>query len=162
MKEYKPTSYTTSVPVEKTILEIERLLARAGASKIAKDYATDGSVTGFYFALRTKHGELTFRMPCAPDKVYPLLSTRRYPTTAQKKKQQQQSERVAWRILLTWTAAQLAMIKMEQVTPEQAFFSYAYDPMTQETFFEKAERRHFLMLGSGDDVSEGEVREIEE
>lgn len=150
MKDYKPVSYTTTVPVEKTILDIERLLMRAGASKIAKDYTGDGRVAAFFFAIPTKYGELTFRMPCNPDKVYPLLKKTRYPSGARQKKLMEQSERVAWRVLLTWTAAQISMIKMEQVTPEQAFFPYVYDPMTSETVFEKLERRHFLLLGAGD------------
>lgn len=163
--EYKPTSYTTTVPIEKTVLEIEKLLARAGASKIAKDYSPDGTVTGIYFALRTNYGELTFRMPVAPEKVFPLLKGSKWLTTAQKEALMKQSARVAWRILLTWTSAQISMIKMQQVTPEQAFFSYAYDPMTQETVFEKLERKHFLLIGarveSSRDETEGEFIDIE-
>lgn len=153
MKEYKPTSYTTTVPVEKTVLEIERLLMRAGASKIAKEYSGDGTVTAFFFAIPTVHGELTFRMPCAPEKVFPLLKGSKWLGETRRKALVKQSERVAWRILLTWTAAQIAMIKMEQVTPEQAFFSYAYDPMTRETLFEKLERRNFLLLGASSEPS---------
>ena len=161
MKEYKPTSYTTQVPVEKTVLDIERLLQRAGASKIAKDYAADGRVIGFYFALLTRRGELTFRMPCEPEKVYPLLQGgKKWLNAQQRKRLTEQSERVAWRVLLTWTSAQISMIKVEQVTPEQAFFSYAYDPMTRETLFEKLERRNFLMLGAPKEEAEGEFIEV--
>lgn len=71
-----------------------------------------------------------------------------------KKRLREQADRVAWRILLDWTKAQLTMINLEQVKPEQAFLPYAYDPSTRQTLFEKLEQRNFMMLGAGEDEND--------
>src|SRR5512142_2224367 len=147
MKSFTIMNYSTTVPVEKTLFEIERLLSKAGSSKIARDYSEDGKVTAFYFAIPTKRGELSFRLPCDADSVYRVLAEQhpamRWDT---KKRLREQADRVAWRIVLDWTKAQLTMINLEQVKPEQAFLPYAYDARTGQTLFEKLEHNNFMLL----------------
>jgi hypothetical protein len=52
--------------------------------------------------------------------------------------------------LLDWIEAQIAMIRLNQVKPQQAFLAYAYDPRTQQTLFERIEENGFKMLGAGE------------
>ena len=54
MKDLKLLNYTSTVPSGKSIAQIEQLLARAGATKIAKDFSGDGEVTAFFFAIPTR------------------------------------------------------------------------------------------------------------
>jgi hypothetical protein len=151
MKDLKLLNYTSTVPPEKSIAEIERLLARAGATKIAKDYAGDGSVVAFFFAIPTTNGPILFRMPCDVERVFEVLiqDHKRFRRDT-KKKIREQANRVAWRILLDWIESQIAMIRLNQVKPQQAFLAYAYDPRTQQTLFERIEENGFKMLGAGD------------
>jgi hypothetical protein len=150
MRPYKLMNYSSAVPMEKSILDIERLLSRAGASKIAKDYSGDGAVTGFFFSIPTNSGEMIFRMPCDVEKVYTvLLAEKKKMHYDTKKRVREQANRVAWRILLDWTSAQLTMIRLQQVKPQQAFLPYAWDPERRQTLFERFEEGGFKQLGSG-------------
>lgn len=150
MKELKLLNYTSQVPAEKSILEIEKLLSRAGATKIAKDYSDDGTVIAFFFAIPTAQGSIMFRMPCDVAKVEAvLMKDYKRPHRGTAKLVRDQAGRVAWRILLDWIKAQIAMIRLEQVKPQQAFLPYAYDPRTHQTLFEKLEEQNFRLLGSG-------------
>lgn len=147
MKELKLMNYTTDVPAEKSILEIEKLLTRAGATKIAKDFMGDGTVTAFFFAIPSQYGDLMFRMPCEIDNVYAtLMKGYRRPHRGTEKKVREQASKVAWRILLDWIEAQITMIRLEQVKPQQAFLPYAYDPRTNQTLYEKLESKGFNLL----------------
>lgn len=49
-------NYTTSISVEKTIGEIEQILAKHGAKKILKDYDASGNITAVSFMIGTPHG----------------------------------------------------------------------------------------------------------
>lgn len=151
MKDIKLLNYTSNVPPEKTVMEIEKLLASAGATKTAKDIGGDGNVTAFFFAIPTQNGSITFRMPCNVERVYAVLidgyKRKRRDTD---KKVRQQAARVAWRILLDWLEAQIAMIRLDQVKAQQAFLPYAYDARTGQTLFEKLEEQNFqFMLEAG-------------
>ena len=56
-------NYTTQIPVEKTIAEIEKMLAEGGANKILKEYDNDGHIESIAFKLLTSKGELPFKLP---------------------------------------------------------------------------------------------------
>lgn len=151
MNNIKLMNYTSVVPAEKSILEIERLLSKAGASKIAKDYLRDGTVKAFIFSIPLEHGPVLFRLPCDVDSVFAVLMNEyKRPRQDTAKKVRRQAERVAWRIMLDWIEAQITMIQLHQVKPEQVFLPYAYDSRTGKTLFQRIEEKGFLMLDSGD------------
>lgn len=143
---YHIMNYTSTVPAEKSILDIERLLWSAGATKIAKDANSDGQVTAFIFALPVGEQTLPFRLPCDVEKVYNALMAEhrrsRYHTETQKRVRAQ-AERVAWRILLDWTKAQITMVKLQQVKVEEVFLPYMWNG--KQTLFQQMEQSHFLL-----------------
>ena len=146
MKDFKLMNYTTAVAPEKSILDIERLLARAGVKSIHKDYDGSGEATGFIFSIITTHGELFFKMPCDVEKVFAkLYSEVKQPQAGTKNRVKEQAARVAWRILLDSLRADITRLKLEQVTPEQVFLPYMWNPRTGKTLFEKLEGQKFLL-----------------
>ena len=66
-------NYTTKIPVEKTISEIEKMLADSGASKILKDYDNNSNVESISFKLMTEKGELSFKLPMNVESVLQTL-----------------------------------------------------------------------------------------
>ncbi len=147
MKSYKLMNYTSSVPAEKSILDIERLLWSAGATKIAKDANRDGTVTAFIFALPVGVQQIPFRLPCNIDKVFAvLMANYKRPHRGTKEKVRAQSERVAWRILLSWIDAQVTMIRLDQARPEEVFLPYMWNG--KQTLFQQFQSKDFLLPAS--------------
>lgn len=152
MQKLKLLNYTTSVPPEKSILEIEKLLARAGATKIAKDYDGAGDVVAFFFSLPTAKGDLLIRLPCNIENVYTVMMNEiKKPQHDTEKRIREQSHRIAWRIVLDSVTVDITRITLGQVKLEQVFLPYMIDPQTGQTFFEYVEQRNFkFQLPSGE------------
>lgn len=150
MKKQKIIDYTTNVPVERTLPEIEKLLQRFGVTKSMRDYA-NGEVVGLSFSILLQNGkEIYFRMPCDADKVFTIIM-RGYKRKQRgtEKKVREQSAKIAWRLLYDSLAADLSRIELGQIRPEQLFFGQIINPETGQTFFEVVEERGFKMLGAG-------------
>jgi hypothetical protein len=146
MRKQKFINYTTNVPVEKTLPEIERLLGRFGVTHSTREWK-DGEVIGLVFSLRTGREEIFFRLPCNAEAVYQIIMQgykRKRKST--EKTVREQSAKIAWRILFDSLAADLSRIELGQVKPEQLFFGQIINPQTGQTFFEIVEERGFKML----------------
>lgn len=122
-------NYTTDVPVNKTVSEIHLLLADHGAKRILFDYGNDSKVTAISFTIDTPQGEQAVRLPANTDMVREVLRRqKRNPRSrVQINDSQEQAERVAWRIVKDWLAAQLAILETEMVTVQQVFLPYFLD-----------------------------------
>lgn len=132
-------NYSTSISAEKTVTEIQRILAKAKAEAILCDY-NDGVLTSVSFRVRVPFGVMSFRLPANVEKVYAVLvRDRRIPAS---KRTMEQASRVAWRILKDWLDAQMALIAAEMVSLEQVFLPYAqnqegvtlYDALAESRF----------------------------
>jgi len=115
-------NYTTAVPVARTTAEMQALLGKSGASAVAVLYE-DGKAVGMSFSLTTPGGQRTFNLPVDVGAVQKLL-------TAQKRDHSRvdnrpaQAERVAWRIVKDWLAAQLALIDAQMATLDEVMLPY--------------------------------------
>ena len=58
-----------------------------------------------------------------------------------------QAYRVAWRNILDWVQAQMALLEIEMVKMEEIFLPYMQDRQGV-TYFERMEQRGFLLEGS--------------
>ena len=114
-------AYTTTVAVDKTVAEIQKMLAKGGARQVLAEFDDHGNVTAVAFSVDTPHGLRQFFLPAHPDKVLAVLERDRVPG---RYRTIEQAERVAWRILKTWVAAQLALIDTEMVTLAQVMLPY--------------------------------------
>jgi|SRR6185295_11299454 len=115
-------NYTTSIAPQKTVMEIQALLAKAGASAILADYDTDGNIVALSFRLRAEGQDISFKLPTA---WQPVLETLKRQNVSRTLQTPEQALRVAWRITKDWVAAQLAIIETRMVTTAQVFLPYA-------------------------------------
>lgn len=136
-------NYTTSISVNKTIGEIQALLAKAGASAVMCNYNYDGLPSSIAFRIETPDGVISYQLPARIEKVYSCLChagvEKRYRTM-------EHAGRVGWRIVKDWVSAQLAFIESEMVTLGQVFLPYAQNAKTGQTVYEMMEESRTLLL----------------
>ena len=135
-------NYTTSIKVEKTVGEIQAMLAQAGASAVLFEF--DGPVvTAISFRLLHNDVMVSFRLPANIDNIYVVLQQQGVP---RKLRTREQASRVAWRIIKDWLRAQLAIVEAEQAEMVEVFLPYAQNPTTGETVYERMVGSNFALL----------------
>ena len=121
-------NYTTDVPVNETVSEIHLMLADHGAKRILFDYGADSKVTAISFTIETPTGEQAVRLPANVERVREVLRQQKNNPRNRNRSQiddsRDQAERVAWRIVKDWLAAQLAILETEMVDVQQVFLPY--------------------------------------
>ena len=122
---FKLKNYTTSIPADRSISETEQLLVGFGASKIFKEYLSDGRCMGVSFML----GERGFKLPANIEGVKEAIWKDKRARHGRNNMQnrEDQSYRVAWRIIRDWLHAQLSLIASGQAQPDQIMMPYMYD-----------------------------------
>lgn len=153
-------NYTTSVPVEKTIAEIEMLLAYHGATDIWKQYDGTGNVTGINFIIHKGGTEIPFRLPAKVESARNILISEREKGNINISKKKaadiNQARRVCWRIIKDWVASQISLIELDMAKIEEIFLPYALVGKN-ETLFEKMEKNSFVaLLAEHKEVNKGE------
>jgi hypothetical protein len=139
-------NYTSSVPADRSILQIEKVLIEMGATNIAKEYK-NGKVDSISFAINQGAGILPFKLPAKKDPIKKLfLSQYKRPSQAQIESAEQQAERTAWRNIKEWVELQATMIKLEQVEFVEVFMPYIYSLEKGKTFFEIVKEGGFKEL----------------
>lgn len=137
-------NYTTTVAADRTIAQVQKMLATAGARRVMTEYDVDGHAVGVAFTARTGHGDRSFMLPVDANAVLNVLRAdgvpARFATT-------EHAYRVAWRIVKDWLAAQLAIIATEMVTLDQVMLPYMAGP-DGRTMWERYEEGQ-LALPSG-------------
>lgn len=136
-------NYTTQIAAEKTLAQIQAMLAKAKARAIMLQFDADGLTEAISFQINSGNGLLSFRLPCNTDQIYRVLQgnskvPRRLQTRAQ-------ATCVAWRIVKDWLEAQLAIIEAGLVTTEQAFLPYALNA-SGKTLYETLKAQSFAPL----------------
>jgi hypothetical protein len=114
-------NYTSTVPVGRTIGQVQGLLVEAGARQVMTSYDDFGRATGIGFTVQTAHGPRTFMLPVNSDRVEVVLKRDKVPP---RYSTPEHAERVAWRIVKAWVEAQLAIIRTEMVTLDQVMLPY--------------------------------------
>ena len=142
-------NYTTSNAVEKTMGEIQAMLARAGARRITVDYDAKREPSGVEFSVDTQHGERFFMLPARIEAIHATLKRQngsgsiplRYAS-------REQAARVGWRIVRDWLDAQLAIIESEMVTIDEVMLPYLLVD-GEKSVYQLYERRGLTALPSG-------------
>jgi hypothetical protein len=147
-------NYDTTVDVEKTLVDIHRMLVRSGARRISVEYDEHRQPTAVTFVIALPFGETPYRLPANTTAVYALLErqwqdgmVRRGLVTVG------QASRVGWRIVKDWLEAQLTIIDSGLVTLDQVMLPYnvvALEDGREGTFYD-AWRAHRGKLPSPDD-----------
>lgn len=139
-------NYTTTIKVEKTAMEIQAILASAGAQAVLFEYDPNerGLLTCISFKIRVAGDFLVaFRLPGRVDGVLLTLQRQRVPRSYLNR---EQAARVAWRIVKDWVVAQLALVQAEIAGLAEVFLPYA-DAGNDETVYQKFTRSPGNLLG---------------
>jgi hypothetical protein len=135
-------NYTTSIAAEKTVGEIQAKLAKSGAHQILHEYDGFGNVAALSFRIRTKFGDMAFRLPSNIAAVERILEKQhRSGSISRRYTEREQATRVGWRILKDWIEAQLALIETGMVSVEQVFLPYAQNAQGQTIYEALVEKR---------------------
>lgn len=147
-------NYTTSVPVDRTITEIQRQLVKHGARQVLMDWGADGRVKGLSFIVPVPSGHaLPFRLPVDAEATQKVLEaqwgagkikTRRYT-------EPEHAYKVAWRCVKDWVEAQLALLETGMVRLEQIFLPYLVMQDNKTVYELMTERNFFLPEGRGEE-----------
>jgi hypothetical protein len=143
----KLKNYSTSVEGEKSIMEVEKLLADFGATAIMKTYGADSQVMSISF----KHLNQGYQLPANVEGVNKVLTAgerQRHSRDSQVHKEQQ-AYRVAWRIIRDWLHSQLSLIASGQAQPDQILLPYLFDG--KKTLYE-AYKSGQLQIGDGNNL----------
>lgn len=132
-------NYTTEVPVDKSLAEISRILARGKAAAIMSEFDGFGNVAAISFRAKTEFGVMAFRLPIDVKATEALL--RKHVNDGGRKRWannqwEEQARRVGWRVIKDWIEAQMALIETGMVKLEQVMLPFAHTP-TGETFYER-------------------------
>jgi hypothetical protein len=140
---------TTNIAPEKTIMEIEQILARFGAKAILKQYEGRYPI-GICFQLETGGQLIPFKLPMKIEQARMIVQQAVDERKLAKKYTQEplRTEKalmVGWRIIKDWIHAQLSLIEMNYAQAIEIFLPYIYDNKTDQTFYEKVEQSNFLL-----------------
>lgn len=120
---------TTEISPEKTISEIEAVLIQYGANAVLKEYS-GGAIEAVSFRIKVGPNDIPFRLPCRWKAIASVFEKRKagkwHYTLSAKTKQRcaDHGRRVAWRQILRWVQAQMALVETEMVKVEEVFFPY--------------------------------------
>lgn len=147
-------NYTTTVPVERSIAEIQKMLSMQGVQGILTEY--DGpNVSAVSFRILVSGNMIDFRLPCnwkAVQQVFIKKNENRIRRNGRLPdripESQEHATAVAWRIIKDWVEAQLALVELSQTTIPQVFLAHAVTA-SGETLGERMLKSPGLLLGSG-------------
>lgn len=138
-------NYTTQIAADKTVGEIQAILAKAGAQQILTEYDNERVLCALSFRLLLPSGMLSFRLPANFDGVLRALKRdKKLPTRLMTK---EQASRVAWRILKDWIEAQMAIVQAECADLTEVFLPYAQNNQGV-TLYEQLKGNGFLQLSA--------------
>jgi len=134
-------NYTTTISTERTVMEIEKILAQFGASHIYKMY-DNAECSAIAFKYPFQNDSLSFTLPMNAEAIHKILKRRNIPKKLQSI---EQARRVGWRIIRQWIQAQIALIDINAVSFEQVFLGYIYDEKRNITFYDKVIENKLLL-----------------
>jgi hypothetical protein len=161
-------TYTTKIEPQKTINEIQEVLAAHGAKSVMTNYGDEGKIESLSFAIEVDGQPRGVRLPCDPAPVFKVLQRQASEGKIPRGfAEEHQALRVAWRIVLYWITAQMAILETQMVKMEQIFLPYMI-MRDGKTLFEGMVKTGFKLLGGKIETAvknvaeEGEVLELQE
>lgn len=138
-------NYTTKVPANRSIEEIQTALVKYGASGVFYEYEQGGAgrITSLKFILPMGETKVGFALPCEWRRFQQVLKNDKVARAAD----EEYVYRVAWRCIRDWVLAQLALYQTQIVDLPQIFLPFAQDK-SGATLYEKV-MEGGLLLGDG-------------
>lgn len=134
---------TTRIAPERTVSEIQQILAQHGAHAILLNFE-EIKVSAVSFKVDIQNKEIAFMLPCRWKEMETILrqSGRR---PASDDSFENWSRRVAWRQILRWVQAQFALVETGMVKIQEVFLPYIQGK-DGKTIYEKLEESKFKLL----------------
>lgn len=140
-------NYTTKISVEKTISQIEKNLAKHGASHIYKMYNDDGVPEAIAFKYTVNETQIAFKLPMEDSKVKDVFKKAVFKKEIPKRflNDIDQARRTGWRIIKDWIDSQMALLEINLVSLDEIFLPYMYNEKLDKTMYEIMYDRNFNM-----------------
>lgn len=142
---------TTKIDPEQTVSQIQRVLGEHGAGAVMTEY-DKGEVSALTFKIKIKDKDIPFRLPCRWNPIEEYLNLK-YPPGSYYyhgkeliRDNKLQAKQVAWRQILRWVEAQMALVETDMVKIQEVFMPYIQVSITGQTLYEKLELKGMLML----------------
>lgn len=137
---------TTMINPAKTVSEIQTILGSYGANAILINYE-GGEVSAISFKISVNNQDVPFLLPCRWKFIFKALTGRDYENVKPENWQKSipQAKRVAWRQILRWVQAQLALTETNMVSIQEVFLPYMQS-RTGKTLYELVQNNNFKML----------------
>ena len=137
-------NYTTKVPADRSIQEIQNALIKNGAVGVLYEYEKGtGRISALKFGLVIKDRPVSFSLPVNWRKFQAVLKMQE----VNRWNDEDYCYRVAWRDIRDWVLAQMALYETEMVELPQVFLPFATDDKGN-TIYNKILNSKFL-LGDG-------------
>jgi hypothetical protein len=143
-------NYTSDKPIERIFTELQHALGTHGAKHISFEYGDDGKIQGVAFTIKVHDRFIPIKLPARVEKAQAVLKKQWEEGMISHKRGREstygdeQAYRVAWRNILDWVQAQMALLEIGMAKMEEVFLPYMQD-RDGVTFFERMEQRGFLL-----------------
>ena len=143
-------NYTSDKPIDKIFAELQQTLGSHGAKQISYDYSDDGKVEGLRFVIKVNNHFIPIKLPARVEKAQAVLKKQWDEGVISHKRGKEntygydQAYRVAWRNILDWVQAQMALLEIGMAKMEEVFLPYMQDRQGI-TFYERMEKQDFLL-----------------
>ena len=134
---------TTKIPAEKTAGEISTLLSKSGMVKYIQTEYDAGDIVGISFIILAGEQKVPFRLPAKWQPVLDAMKKDRH--TPKHLHTPEQARRVAWRQVLRWVQAQMALIEVGMVDIKEVFMPYLM-VSREQTLYERLQGQNFMIL----------------
>lgn len=136
-------NYTTKVPVDRTMSELQKILRKAGAIALLTEFDTNGNYEALSFRIMVDGNPIAYRLPADVEGVIRALKKDK------EYKDDAHARRVAWRIVKDWVEVQMAIIQAQMAELPQIFLPYAQTSNGQ-SFYHRIKSGGFNQLTYGD------------
>ena len=143
-------NYASDKPIDSIFAELQQTLGTHGAKQISYDYGDDGKIQGLQFVIKVNDRFIPSKLPARVDKAQAVLKKQWEEGIISHKRGKEntygydQAYRVAWRNILDWVQAQMALLEIGMAKMEEVFLPYMLDRQGK-TFYERMEKQEFLL-----------------
>lgn len=130
---------TTSIDPEKTAGDIQQCLREHGAEAIMTEFDPNGQLKAIQFRVAVGGQAIHYQLPCRWEAILKLLKEKKksryyshHRPTADSL--EIKARRIAWRQILRWTEAQLALVRTGMADSKEVFLPYALNANGQTLY----------------------------
>ncbi len=138
-------NYTTKVPANRSVQEIQEMLQKGGATCVVLEYEKGtGRIGGLAFKMEIGGKTVVFSLPIKWRQAGEVMQREGNP----KAYDDDYNYRVGWRIVRNWLEQQMALIEIEMVQMQEIFLPYAVQ-RDGKTLYENLLENPQMLLGDG-------------